>query len=80
MSIVVHVNGGNLGLPDAITVRDLVADRLGRAVGDDGRACDGTPLGVAVAVDEAVLPRSSWAHTPLTPDARYELVTAVQGG
>ena len=41
MSIVVHVNGENLGLPDAITVRDLVADRLGRAVGDDGRACDG---------------------------------------
>lgn len=80
MSILVHVNGEPLDLPDAVTVRDLVADRLGREVGDDGRACDGTPLGVAVAVDDAVLPRSRWARTPLAAEARYELVTAVQGG
>lgn len=80
MSILVHVNGEPLDLPDAVTVRDLVADRLGREVGDDGRACDGTPLGVAVAVDDAVLPRSRWAGTPLAAEARYELVTAVQGG
>ena len=35
--------------------------------------------GVAVALDLAVLPRSSW-DTPLSEGARLELVTAVQGG
>lgn len=35
--------------------------------------------GVAVALDDAVLPRSSWATT-LSDGARLEVVTAVQGG
>lgn len=35
--------------------------------------------GVAVAVDDAVLPRSRWT-TELSEGARLEVVTAVQGG
>ena len=35
--------------------------------------------GVAVALDRAVLPRSSW-DTALSDGARVEVVTAVQGG
>ncbi|ORB73222.1 sulfur carrier protein ThiS [Mycobacterium scrofulaceum] len=35
--------------------------------------------GVAVAMDDAVLPRSGWA-TKLFDGARLEVVTAVQGG
>ncbi len=35
--------------------------------------------GIAVAVDQTVLPRSSW-QTTLTDGARLEVVTAVQGG
>lgn len=35
--------------------------------------------GIAVAVDDAVLPRSSWTTT-LSDGARLEIVTAVQGG
>jgi sulfur carrier protein len=35
--------------------------------------------GIAVAVDQAVLPRSSWATT-LSEGANIEVVTAVQGG
>ena len=35
--------------------------------------------GVAVAVDQAVLPRSRWA-TALSDGATIEVVTAVQGG
>ena len=35
--------------------------------------------GVAVAVNWAVLPRSQWG-SPVPPDARVEVVTAVQGG
>ena len=35
--------------------------------------------GIAVAVDWAVIPRSSWENT-LSDGARIEVVTAVQGG
>ncbi|OSC32473.1 thiamine biosynthesis protein ThiS [Mycobacterium vulneris] len=35
--------------------------------------------GVAVAMDDAVIPRSRWA-TELSDGARLEIVTAVQGG
>lgn len=35
--------------------------------------------GIAVAVEQTVLPRSRW-HTPLSDGARLEVVTAVQGG
>ncbi|OBI10151.1 thiamine biosynthesis protein ThiS [Mycobacterium sp. E2462] len=35
--------------------------------------------GVAVAMDDAVLPRSRWA-AELSAGARLEIVTAVQGG
>jgi sulfur carrier protein len=35
--------------------------------------------GIAVAVDQTVLPRSNW-QTPLTDGARLEVLTAVQGG
>ena len=41
---------------------------------------DGTPQGVAVAVDDAVVPRGSWATTVVAPGDRIEIVTAVQGG
>ncbi len=36
--------------------------------------------GVAVAVDGEVLPRASWASFALPPDARVEILTAMQGG
>ena len=35
--------------------------------------------GIAVALDQAVLPRSDWA-TSLSDGARLDVVTAVQGG
>ncbi|BBX75134.1 sulfur carrier protein ThiS [Mycobacterium shinjukuense] len=35
--------------------------------------------GIAVALDDSVLPRSGWA-TRLSEGARLEVVTAVQGG
>ncbi|HET9876376.1 MAG TPA: sulfur carrier protein ThiS [Mycobacterium sp.] len=35
--------------------------------------------GIAVAMDQAVLPRSGWARK-LSDGARLEVVTAVQGG
>ncbi|WP_125773708.1 sulfur carrier protein ThiS [Antribacter gilvus] len=45
-----------------------------------GCVVDGTPQGVAVAVNDAVVPRGAWTSTVLSPGDRVELVTAVQGG
>lgn len=36
--------------------------------------------GVAVAVNDAVVPRGEWSSTRLRPDDRVEVLTAVQGG
>jgi sulfur carrier protein len=36
--------------------------------------------GVAVAVDGEVVPRSAWDTHALGPDARVEVLTAMQGG
>jgi sulfur carrier protein len=43
-----------------------------------GAAC--APTGVAVALDDAIVPRGLWASTPVPAGARVEVVTAVQGG
>lgn len=80
MSIALTVNGEPTEVPEGWTVHDLVADRLGHEIGEDGLAVDGSALGVAVAVDDAVVPRSRWAAQELGAAARCELVTAVQGG
>ena len=67
----VLVNGEQRELPDAISVAELVAaEAPGLA---DGR-------GVAVAVDEQVVPRGEWAATRLADGQRVELLAAMQGG
>lgn len=78
--ITVRVNDDQRQVAEGTTCRDLVAETTGRAVGDDGRPVDGAGLGVAVAVDGAIVPRSQWASTPLQPGSAVEIVTAVQGG
>ncbi|MFF3066567.1 sulfur carrier protein ThiS [Oerskovia sp. NPDC057915] len=69
------VNGEPYPLAAPTTVAALVAALL------PGLAADtGVPRGVAVAIDDAVLPRSTWASTTLRDGDRVEVVTAVQGG
>jgi len=68
------VNGEPYALADALPVADLVA-RLVPAF-----AADRTARGIAVAVDDAVVPRSLWESTTVCPGARVEVVGAVQGG
>ncbi|GAB3545267.1 hypothetical protein GCM10027404_03500 [Arthrobacter tumbae] len=58
----------------------LVAELTGRALTPGGQAADGSRLGVAVAVNAAVIPRSEWSGRELTAGDNVELVTAVQGG
>ena len=36
--------------------------------------------GVAVAVDDEVVPRAQWGATTVAPGARVEVLTAMQGG
>jgi sulfur carrier protein len=64
----VLVNGAAEQIDAGATVADVV-DRWARS-----------PLGVAVAVNEAVVTRAEWPGTTLTEGDRVEILTAVQGG
>ena len=55
---------------DAATVAALLESRLG----------DARPHGVAVAVNEEVVPRGEWVSWRLADGDVVEVVTAVQGG
>lgn len=62
------LNGEPCRLADGVTVGAVVDDLgLGRR-------------GVAVAVNEEVVPRSRWDATPLASKDRVEILSAVQGG
>ena len=65
--MIVRVNADDLEVDDQTTVATLL-----QSLGYPDR-------GIAVAVDHAVVPRSSWATT-LSDGAHIEVVTAVQGG
>jgi sulfur carrier protein len=64
----VTVNGAADDLPSGTSVNDLVAS-LGR-----GRS------GIAVAVNDEVVPRSRWPAVELVDGDRVEILTAAQGG
>lgn len=63
-----------------LSVLDLIQRETGLALGADGRTIDGTSPGLAAAVNDEVVPRSTWAGTRLQPGDRIELLSAVQGG
>jgi sulfur carrier protein len=65
--MLIRVNADDLEVDDQTTVAGLL-----QSLGYPDR-------GIAVAVDQAFLPRSSWATT-LSDGANIEVVTAVQGG
>jgi sulfur carrier protein len=70
MSMRVLVNGEPRELSAGTTVAAVVRSLPGTL---EGR-------GLAVAVDEEVVPRGSWSATELSDGARVEIVVAVQGG
>lgn len=63
----IRVNADDVEVDDQTTVAALL-----QSLGYPDR-------GIAVAVDQAVVPRSSWTTT-LSDGANIEVVTAVQGG
>lgn len=66
----IELNGERTAVEPDATVISVLA-QLG--VSADGR-------GVAVAVDGEVVPRARWESYTLAPDARVEVLTAMQGG
>lgn len=73
-------NGTPRNVLQETTIADLVAGATRRTLLPNGCPTDGGRLGVAVAVDAAVVPRSSWFHTKVTEGQSVEIVTAIQGG
>jgi sulfur carrier protein len=76
----ITLNGTPRAVPEDTTIVDLVADIAARPLGPDGRPLDGGRLGMAVAVNAVVVPRSRWHRTPVVEGQIIEIITAVQGG
>ena len=76
----IRLNGTQHAVADGATVSALVSGVTGRTLAADGQATDGRKLGVAVARNAEVVPRSQWHATALAEGDDVELVTAVQGG
>ena len=66
----IRVNGESSGVASG----ERVADVLGLL------GLEADARGIAVAVDGEVVPRSQWSTFRLGPDARVEVLTAMQGG
>jgi sulfur carrier protein len=64
----ITVNGAERDTPDGSSVAGVVASLTER------------PAGVAVALNDEVVPRADWKTTILREADRIEVLTAVQGG
>ncbi len=76
----ININGTAQPLADGTTVADLVTAMTGKSLLANGQAVDGGRLGVAVARNSDIVPRSQWSATSVQADDQLEIVTAVQGG
>lgn len=74
MTTVVTINGDVVAFDSGATLGDVVLRTLTKP---DGTFSD---RGIAVAVNQIVVPRADWAGTPLHADDKIEIITAVQGG
>lgn len=70
----VRVNGTPVPHHAGDTLDALLATRMTAAGADPARP------GIAVAVNDRVVPRSAWATTYLAPDDRVEVLHAIAGG
>ena len=76
----ITLNGVSRTVANGASITALVSEVTGRALAANGQATDGQRLGVAVAHNSEVVPRSQWHGTALADGDDVELVTAVQGG
>jgi len=79
MTVRVSINGASRELAAGTTVADVVAELA--PTSDNGTAPPGASVrGIAVAVNDEVVPRATWPDTVLAEADRIEVLTAVQGG
>ncbi|MGM9472147.1 sulfur carrier protein ThiS [Pseudarthrobacter sp. YS3] len=78
--MIITLNGSQHAVADDASISTLVSQITGRPLAANGQATDGKKLGVAVAHNSEVVPRSQWYVTALAEGDDVELVTAVQGG
>ncbi|MGN0095833.1 MAG: sulfur carrier protein ThiS [Corynebacterium sp.] len=72
-TVAVTVNGTAHSVTSATTVGDIVFDVTGQDPETEA-------LGLAVALDSTIVPRSRWASAPVHDGAEIEIITAMQGG
>jgi sulfur carrier protein len=78
--ITLTVNGEPHRIAPDASLADIVAEVTGRELTAEGTPTDGGRLGVAVALDASVVPRSRWSATRPAAGAEVEIITAMQGG
>jgi sulfur carrier protein len=66
----IKINGEVLELNEKMNLSEFVALRL------NGKE----PRGIAVALNDMIIPKSKWNETVLTENDNVEIVHAVQGG
>ncbi|OIQ79352.1 sulfur carrier protein ThiS [mine drainage metagenome] len=66
--MIVIINGSEHEVAESANLAELVAE-VSKA-----------PSGIAVALNEEVVPRHDWSSTVLRAGVRIEVLTAVQGG
>ena len=66
----IHVNGEEKTVRSTLNVHDLLITL----------DLDPTQSGMAVAVDQEVIPQTAWQATELREDSKVEIIRAVQGG
>lgn len=74
------LNGADHDVSPGTRLIDLITEVTTRPLHSDGTPQDGGRLGVAVALDSTVVPRSQWHATALTDGQNVEIITAMQGG
>lgn len=76
----VEINGTRRDVPAHATMIDVVQMVTGHNFDANGRPTDGGRVGVAVAINGQVVPRSKWRDTRVSASDQVEIVGAVQGG
>lgn len=79
MTVRVSINGDSRDVAAGTTVADVVAE-LAPGSNHDTVSPTATARGIAVAVNNEVVPRPAWPDTVLAEADRVEVLTAVQGG
>lgn len=79
-SISIIFNSQQVQLEAGTSLREFISAQIGKELDADSKAVDGSKLGVAAAVNGAVIPRCSWNSKALEDGHSIELVTAAQGG